>query len=227
MKNRDFELVNISNLDIENKDAFEYLSREETLKLLNISDKTFNKNYKPKLKDVIRDKRDNNSIYYNKDEVLKLKVLEDENKEVKNLENKGTKIANSFSPTEINVATDKMLDNIDFSKKENVMGFLENFSNLYMKVVDKAFASKDLENKSLINENERLKTKLGINENYYSVKRVSMINKKSQKDYNWRALKNKSFELGLEIKDEQDSNYGTVKSYHIRVWKEVYPNEKY
>lgn len=74
---------------------------------------------------------------------------------------------------------------------------------------------------------ERLEVKLGINEEYYSVKRVSMINKKSQKDYNWRALKNKSFELGLEIKDEQDSNYGTVKSYHIRVWKAVYPDEQY
>jgi hypothetical protein len=72
-----------------------------------------------------------------------------------------------------------------------------------------------------------LEIELGRNQDYYSVKRVSMLNGKKDKDYNWRLLKNLSRGKGIEINKEFDSNYGNVNSYHIDVWKEIYPNERY
>ena len=85
----------------------------------------------------------------------------------------------------------------------------------------------DIEFNALKNENENLKIELGKSKEYYSVKKVSIINNKKQKEYDWRLLKRKSLELNHEIKVEQDNNYDKVNSYHIDVWKEVYPDEKY
>lgn len=82
-------------------------------------------------------------------------------------------------------------------------------------------------NDFLSRDNKELKIKLDQDSEYYSIKRVSILNNKSQKDYNWRILKSKSFQLGKEIKAVPDSNYGIVKSYHIDVWRECYPKENY
>lgn len=105
-----------------------------------------------------------------------------------------------------------------------------NLDNLYLlqNQINNLIQEKQKTTIQLLEEKvDNLETELGRNKEYYSIKRVSMLNNKSQKDYNWRLLKNKSFELSKEIKKEQDSNYGIVKSYHIDVWKVCYPNENY
>ena len=65
------------------------------------------------------------------------------------------------------------------------------------------------------------------NSEYYSIKRVSIINDKTQKSYNWRKLKDMSFKMQKEIKSVPDNNYGLINSYHISVWKICYPDERY
>jgi hypothetical protein len=76
-------------------------------------------------------------------------------------------------------------------------------------------------------ENELLKTQLGIADSWFSVKRVAILNKKKEKEYNWRELKKLSFAKGILPKRERDGNYGEVNSYSIDVWKELYPNDRY
>lgn len=84
------------------------------------------------------------------------------------------------------------------------------------------------ENNDLLKQiNNDLTIKLDQNSEYYSIKRVSIINDKTQKSYNWRKLKDMSFKMQKEIKSVPDNNYGLVNSYHISVWKICYPNERY
>lgn len=84
------------------------------------------------------------------------------------------------------------------------------------------------ENNDLLKQiNNDLTIKLDQNSEYYSIKRVSIINDKTQKSYNWRKLKDMSFKMQKEIKSVPDNNYGLVNSYHISVWKICYPDERY
>jgi serine kinase of HPr protein (carbohydrate metabolism regulator) len=72
-----------------------------------------------------------------------------------------------------------------------------------------------------------LEVEVGKSKEYYSIKKVAIINSKKEKDYKWSLLKKESVVLGKEIKTERDNNYGNVNSYHIDVWKKVYPTENY
>ena len=84
------------------------------------------------------------------------------------------------------------------------------------------------ENNDLLKQiNNDLTIKLDQNSEYYSIKRVSIINDKTQKSYNRRKLKDMSFKMQKEIKSVPDNNYGLVNSYHISVWKICYPDERY
>jgi prophage antirepressor-like protein len=66
----------------------------------------------------------------------------------------------------------------------------------------------------------RLEAELDRSRQYYTVKRMEMLHH-GQK-FNWRLLKSTGIEMGIEPIDVFDANYGTVKAYHIDVWREAY-----
>lgn len=67
----------------------------------------------------------------------------------------------------------------------------------------------------------KLEVELDLSKEYCTIKRMEMINH-GQK-FNWRLLKSTQKEMdGKESKDIFDENYGTVKAYHVSVWKEAY-----
>jgi len=66
----------------------------------------------------------------------------------------------------------------------------------------------------------KLELELDKSKEYYTIKRVSMLN--HGQPYNWRHLKSAGKDLGIEPEDVFDQNYGTVKAYHKDVWKEAY-----
>jgi prophage antirepressor-like protein len=66
----------------------------------------------------------------------------------------------------------------------------------------------------------RLEAELDRSKQYYSIKRMEMLHH-GQK-FNWRHLKSTGIEMGIEPIDIFDANYGTVKAYHIDVWREAY-----
>ena len=204
-------------------DRSKYLTREETLKLLNITAPTFNKYYKDRLTDIIRDKNNNNSIYYNKEEVLSIKVLKEE-EEIKNLDNQGSKLAEKVDMSVISRAFQKHLEEAD--PREIYKSSLA----LLQMELQKGEEKEKIQEKQieiLENQNKQLEIELGKSKEYYSIKKVCIINHKKERDYKWRLLKQKSVELGYEIKTERDNNYGNVNSYHIEVWKSCYPDERY
>ena len=75
----------------------------------------------------------------------------------------------------------------------------------------------------LLEENKELKIQTQKDKEWFSIKRVAMINNTSWKNYKWKDLKNAGIELGYTVKKVFDANYGEVNAYHIDVWKKVYP----
>lgn len=69
----------------------------------------------------------------------------------------------------------------------------------------------------------KLQKELDQSKQYFSIKRMTMLCHGI--DFNWRLLKSTSLEMGLEPIDVFDQNYGTVKAYHVDVWKEAYAIE--
>jgi prophage antirepressor-like protein len=67
---------------------------------------------------------------------------------------------------------------------------------------------------------EKLEQELDRSKEYVTIKRMSMIYH-GQK-FDWRRLKSTGIEMGIEPIDVFDSNYGTVKAYHVDVWREAY-----
>ena len=65
-----------------------------------------------------------------------------------------------------------------------------------------------------------LQIELDKSKEYYTVKRMEKLN--PDKKFNWRLLKSESEKLHKPAKDVFDSNYGTVKAYHIDVWESLY-----
>ena len=68
-------------------------------------------------------------------------------------------------------------------------------------------------------EVKALRIELDDSQEWATIKRVEML---TGKRYDWRALKAKSSELGIEPRSVFDVNYGTVNSYHGDVWLNVY-----
>lgn len=206
-------------------DVDDFVSLKEACAILGCQKDKFLTKIVPSLEtnDIIETKTNTNAVkkLYKKSSIINVSVQQQQEQTVLKNQQKADKIVNNYSDNEITLAFGKNLEN------KNPEEILKMSLQLMGVSLNKMKEANEKEIKILQQENSNLKVKLGLNQDYYSVKRVSMINNKSQKDYNWRLLKNKSFELGLEIKDEQDSNYGTVKSYHINVWKACYPNEKY
>lgn len=78
-------------------------------------------------------------------------------------------------------------------------------------------------NQLLTEEKNALETELDRDKEWYSIKRVAMINGVSPDDFHWRPLKIYSGIVGKEIKKVFDSNYTNVNAYHRSVWQHCYP----
>ena len=83
-------------------------------------------------------------------------------------------------------------------------------------------------------EHNKTKSELNIksiqldeSKDWYSVKRVAILNNISWKSINWRKLKNTSEYMQYEINKIFDANYGNVNAYHIDIWMQEYPELKY
>lgn len=66
----------------------------------------------------------------------------------------------------------------------------------------------------------QLEIQLDRSQAYCTIKRAEMLFH-GQK-FNWRLLKSASNDLGIPPIDVFDSNYGTVKAYHVDAWFEAY-----
>jgi len=66
----------------------------------------------------------------------------------------------------------------------------------------------------------KLEIELDQSKEYCTVKRMQML-KHGQK-FKWGLLKSTGIEMGINSIDVFDANYGTVKAYHVEVWKEAY-----
>ena len=66
---------------------------------------------------------------------------------------------------------------------------------------------------------KKLQIELDKSTEYSSIKRMEII---TGKKYNWRVLKQLSTSLGFPAIDIPDQNYGTIKSYHAKVWAAAY-----
>lgn len=82
------------------------------------------------------------------------------------------------------------------------------------------------ENLELETSKNRLETELDYNKQWYTIKRVAALNNITWRVFDWKKLKEKSYELGYGIQKIFDANYGYVNSYHYRVWQAVYPQYK-
>lgn len=84
-------------------------------------------------------------------------------------------------------------------------------------------------NNTITRKNERLtalQAELDNSRQWYTIKRVALLNGVSWKRLDWKELKRVSSILGYEVKKIFDANYGTVNSYHQDVWSYVYPDFK-
>lgn len=68
-----------------------------------------------------------------------------------------------------------------------------------------------------------LEIELDRSRDYCTIKRMQMIY--HGMEFNWRALKQASIEMGVLAVDVFDQNYGKVKAYHRDVWRETYALE--
>lgn len=66
----------------------------------------------------------------------------------------------------------------------------------------------------------KLEIALDQSQEYASIKKMSAIHHGLQ--FNWRLLKSTCAEMGIPPVDVFDANYGSVKAYHVSVWKEAY-----
>lgn len=197
-------------------------SLKEIAKILNTTEPTINefvkKNNIEAVKVEMRGERKNvkTALY----DLETIKQRQEQQQLIKS-EKKADKINKNFTDEEVLIAFG---NNLQEKNPEDILKLSIQMMGLSLTKMKNA---NDIEFNALKNENENLKIELGKSKEYYSVKKVSIINNKKQKEYDWRLLKRKSLELNREIKVEQDNNYDKVNSYHIDVWKEVYPDEKY
>lgn len=69
----------------------------------------------------------------------------------------------------------------------------------------------------------RLAIELDRSREYATVKRMQLLY--HGQEFAWRILKHVSVEMGMPPIDVFDANYGTVKAYHVDVWREAYALE--
>jgi hypothetical protein len=66
----------------------------------------------------------------------------------------------------------------------------------------------------------KLEIELDKSKEFSSIKRMEMLHHGVK--FNWRLLKSASQDIGIELIEIFDANYGTVKAYHRDAWIEAY-----
>ena len=90
----------------------------------------------------------------------------------------------------------------------------------------KAWIKEQEEKEKLEQQNNYLQLQLDESKDYYSIKRVSLINNINWRYLNWRALKRESELQGKPIIKIFDANFGEVNTYHRTVFETLYPELK-
>jgi prophage antirepressor-like protein len=90
-----------------------------------------------------------------------------------------------------------------------------------------AYLAELKEKERLAFEKRNLQIELDESREYFTVKRVAALNGIYWKKINWKALKNTSAAMELDVRKIFDGNYGKVNAYHISVWKHEYPHFTY
>ncbi|MCP1226000.1 Rha family transcriptional regulator [Sebaldella sp. S0638] len=75
----------------------------------------------------------------------------------------------------------------------------------------------------LMLENKELEIQLDRSQEYYSIKRVAILNGVDWRVFSWRDLKEASEDIGVPVKKIPDANYLNVNVYHHSAWGAVYP----
>ena len=71
-------------------------------------------------------------------------------------------------------------------------------------------------------ELDKLKLEMGEHKEYASILRVALATNTSEKEYNYRVLKNYSLTHGLEIHEISDPRFGKARTYHREAWYNMY-----
>lgn len=90
-----------------------------------------------------------------------------------------------------------------------------------------ALAQAEEEKEQLLIQNENLNTVLDNLLEWVSIIKVCEHNKVKESVFNWRKLKNKSNELGYQIKRAESPRFGYMNLYHINAFRACYPQFDY
>jgi uncharacterized protein YqfB (UPF0267 family) len=103
----------------------------------------------------------------------------------------------------------------------------------YLKAMELENKEKQQEINQLTENNLQLAEELhyaeeeaGIKVNYQSFRNIAILNNCSEKEFNWRKLKEMSKRLNLEIIKISDPRFGQINLYHKAAWKACYPDIK-
>ena len=92
---------------------------------------------------------------------------------------------------------------------------------------DERLAALEAENYRLAADNKGMSLQLDRADDYLSIKRVAALNGLPWASINWRALKAESMKSEHGVRRAFASSYGQVNTYHINVWRSVYPDFVY
>lgn len=90
-----------------------------------------------------------------------------------------------------------------------------------------ALAQAEEEKELLLVQNENLNTVLDNLLEWVSIIKVCEHNKIKESVFNWRKLKNKSNELGYQIKRAESPRFGYMNLYHVDAFRACYPQFDY
>jgi|GEM_PF-699801 len=92
---------------------------------------------------------------------------------------------------------------------------------------EERLAALEAENIRLVAGYKGMEIQLDKSGEYYSIKRVAELNGIPWAALDWRKLKAESMKSEYGVQKVFASNYGRVNSYHIDIWKQVYPDLVY
>ena len=91
----------------------------------------------------------------------------------------------------------------------------------------KALVVKEEQKLLLENKVENLSTALDCLVEWSSILKAAQFNKISEKVFNWRKLKDKSNDLGFEVKKVPSGRFAYQNLYHVNAFKACYPEYNY
>ena len=80
---------------------------------------------------------------------------------------------------------------------------------------------------ALAAEIEELKTRLDASSKWLTIRRVARLNSMSWLQFDWDKLKIASEQMDIPVRKIPDARYGAINTYHIDVFRAVFPELKY